>query len=67
VIEAALQQAKGRVAGPFGAAEKLGMPASTLESKIKALQIDKSRFKPIFLIQHSANREARPRDLGEGS
>jgi PAS domain S-box-containing protein len=46
VIEAALQQAKGRVAGPFGAAEKLGMPASTLESKIKALNIDKRRFKP---------------------
>src|SRR5262249_25237546 len=36
VIEAALERAKGRVAGPFGAAEKLGMPASTLESKIKA-------------------------------
>jgi PAS domain S-box-containing protein len=45
-IEAALAAAKGRVAGPFGAAGKLGMPASTLESKIKALSIDKRRFKP---------------------
>jgi hypothetical protein len=36
----------GRVAGPFGAAGRLGVPASTLESKIKALHIDKRRFKP---------------------
>ena len=45
VIEAALTQSQGRVAGPFGAAGRLGVPASTLESKIKALQIDKRRFK----------------------
>jgi DNA-binding NtrC family response regulator len=44
-IEAALAETKGRVAGPFGAASKLGMPASTLESKIRALSIDKRRFK----------------------
>jgi transcriptional regulator with GAF, ATPase, and Fis domain len=44
-IEAALTQSKGRVAGPFGAAGRLGVPASTLESKIKALNIDKRRFK----------------------
>jgi len=44
-IEAALTESKGRVAGPFGAAGRLGVPASTLESKIKALQIDKRRFK----------------------
>jgi transcriptional regulator with GAF, ATPase, and Fis domain len=44
-IEAALTQSHGRVAGPFGAAGRLGVPASTLESKIKALQIDKRRFK----------------------
>jgi len=44
-IEAALTQSKGRVAGPFGAAGRLGVPASTLESKIKALQIDKRPFK----------------------
>jgi formate hydrogenlyase transcriptional activator len=37
----------GRVSGPFGAATKLGMPPSTLESKIKVLKIDKSRFKRV--------------------
>jgi formate hydrogenlyase transcriptional activator len=44
-IEVALTDSKGRVAGPFGAAARLDVPASTLESKIKALQIDKRRFK----------------------
>src|SRR6185369_4395905 len=34
VIEATLKECKGRVAGPFGAAARLGVPASTLESKI---------------------------------
>jgi transcriptional regulator with GAF, ATPase, and Fis domain len=50
-IEAALKDSKGRVAGPFGAAGRLGVPASTLESKIKALKIDKQRFKS-FLSAH---------------
>jgi formate hydrogenlyase transcriptional activator len=45
-IEAALAESKGRVSGPFGAAARLGVPSSTLESKIKALKIDKRRFKP---------------------
>jgi PAS domain S-box-containing protein len=44
-IEAALQESKGRVAGPFGAAARLGLPSTTLESRIKALKIDKRRFK----------------------
>jgi formate hydrogenlyase transcriptional activator len=44
-IEAALKDSRGRVAGPFGAAGRLGVPASTLESKIKALKLDKRRFK----------------------
>jgi len=44
-IEAALAESKGRVSGPFGAAARLGVPSSTLESKIKALKIDKRRFK----------------------
>jgi steroid delta-isomerase-like uncharacterized protein len=60
VIEAALEQAKGRVAGPFGAAEKLGMPPSTLESKIKALQIDKNRFKPVPPTRNSREVSAKP-------
>jgi formate hydrogenlyase transcriptional activator len=44
-IEAALAQCRGRVAGATGAAAKLGVPASTLDSKIKRLGIDKYRFK----------------------
>jgi regulatory Fis family protein len=44
MIEAALAESKGRVAGPRGAAAKLGIPPSTLESKIKQLKIEKSRF-----------------------
>jgi len=44
-IETALMECKGRVSGPFGAASQLGLPSSTLESKIKALKIDKGRFR----------------------
>jgi transcriptional regulator with GAF, ATPase, and Fis domain len=46
-IEAALKDCKGRVAGSFGAATRLGVPASTLESKIRALKIDKQHFKSV--------------------
>jgi formate hydrogenlyase transcriptional activator len=45
MIEAALRETKGRVFGPSGAAAKLGMPGTTLDSKIKALKISKNRFK----------------------
>ena len=45
-IEAALRECGGRVYGPTGAAAKLGIPRTTLESKIRALKINKSRFKP---------------------
>jgi PAS domain S-box-containing protein len=45
IIEAALQDCGGRVFGPFGAAAKLSMPRSTLESKIRSLKINKNRFK----------------------
>ncbi|MBV9216163.1 MAG: sigma-54-dependent Fis family transcriptional regulator [Acidobacteria bacterium] len=45
LIESALSDCRGRVAGPLGAAAKLGMPVSTLESKIKSLKIDKFRFR----------------------
>ncbi|TLY26565.1 MAG: PAS domain S-box protein [Nitrospirae bacterium] len=47
MIEAALAEARGRVSGPSGAAAKLGLPPSTLESKIRSLKISKHRFKPI--------------------
>jgi transcriptional regulator with PAS, ATPase and Fis domain len=45
MIEAALKNTYGRVSGPTGAAVKLGIPRSTLESKIRSLKIDKNRFK----------------------
>ena len=44
IIEAALVKSRGKVAGPRGAAATLGIPASTLESKIKHLGIEKRRF-----------------------
>jgi formate hydrogenlyase transcriptional activator len=44
-IEAALAQAKGKVSGRQGAAALLGMPASTLESRIRSLGINKFQFK----------------------
>ena len=37
MIEAALEECRGRISGPSGAAVKLGMPRTTLESKIKSL------------------------------
>jgi PAS domain S-box-containing protein len=45
MIEAALRESGGRVSGPSGAAAKLGIPGSTLETKIRSLKIDKNRFK----------------------
>jgi DNA-binding NtrC family response regulator len=47
LIEAALAETRGRVSGPAGAAAKLGIPSTTLESKIKSLKINKHQFKVI--------------------
>jgi PAS domain S-box-containing protein len=47
MIEAALRESQGRVFGSSGAAVKLGIPRSTLESKIRSLKIDKNRFRAI--------------------
>jgi PAS domain S-box-containing protein len=44
IIEAALAESRGKVAGPEGAAAKLGIPRSTLDSKIKQLNISKQKF-----------------------
>ncbi|MGA8309916.1 MAG: hypothetical protein WB755_07795 [Terriglobales bacterium] len=43
-MESALAECKGRVSGPSGAAARLGMPPSTLDSKIRALKIDKRQY-----------------------
>ena len=45
LIEAALAESKGKVAGADGAAAKLGIPRSTLELKIKQLNINKHAFR----------------------
>src|SRR5216683_4830559 len=45
IVDAALAESRGRVFGPSGAAVKLAMPPSTLEDRIKALKLDKRRFK----------------------
>jgi formate hydrogenlyase transcriptional activator len=45
MIGAALAETRGRVSGPSGAAAKLGIPPSTLESKIRAMSINKYSFK----------------------
>ena len=47
LIEAALAETRGRVSGPAGAAAKLGMRSSTLESRIRSLGIDKRRFRTL--------------------
>jgi formate hydrogenlyase transcriptional activator len=45
IIECALRECQGRVSGPLGAAAKLGIPRSTLESRIRILRINKHHFK----------------------
>jgi PAS domain S-box-containing protein len=52
-IEAALRECGGRVYGPSGAAAKLSIPRSTLETKIRALKINKHRFKGTDLATES--------------
>jgi transcriptional regulator with GAF, ATPase, and Fis domain len=45
MIESALSETGGRVSGRSGAASRLGLPASTLESKIRRYNIDKHRYR----------------------
>jgi PAS domain S-box-containing protein len=45
IIEAALAETRGRVSGPCGAAARLRIPPSTLETRIRALRINKLQFK----------------------
>jgi formate hydrogenlyase transcriptional activator len=48
IVEEALRASGGRVFGPFGAAARLGIPRTTLESKIRTLRIDKRRFRGLM-------------------
>ena len=45
LIEQALEESNGRVFGPTGAATRLGIPSSTLESKIKRHRINKHQYR----------------------
>jgi len=46
-IEAVLRETRGRISGLDGAAARLGVPASTLESRIRALKINKHQFRSV--------------------
>jgi len=46
-IESVLRSTRGRISGPDGAAARLGVPASTLESRIRALKINKHQFRGV--------------------
>ena len=48
LIEQALEESNGRVFGPTGAATRLGIPSSTLESKIKRLRINKHQYRSSY-------------------
>jgi DNA-binding NtrC family response regulator len=54
IIEATLEETGGRISGPSGAAVKLGIPRTTLESKIKSLRINKHEFKCAQLSRAAA-------------
>jgi formate hydrogenlyase transcriptional activator len=45
IVEEALRASGGRVFGPSGAAARLGIPRSTLNFRIRVLNINKSRFR----------------------
>jgi transcriptional regulator with GAF, ATPase, and Fis domain len=53
MIEAALRESGGRVSGASGAAARLGIHRSTLESKITSLRINKYRFKTASASKNS--------------
>ena len=44
-IEAVLRETRGKVYGPCGAAARLGLPATTLDSQIRSLSINKHQFR----------------------
>ena len=63
MIDSALAEAGGRVSGPSGAAAMLGIPASTLESKIRAMNINKYSFKTSSQISSRTSRICEPIEL----
>jgi formate hydrogenlyase transcriptional activator len=60
IIEAALEESRGRVSGPSGAAKKLGIPRSTLESRIQSLRINKYSYKVAARASGDADSSRKP-------
>ncbi len=56
MIEAALRETKGRVFGPSGAAAKLGMPGTTLDSKIKSLKIKQESLQDCIAVTNPTHK-----------
>jgi DNA-binding NtrC family response regulator len=67
MIASALAEAGGRVSGPSGAAALLGLPASTLESKIRSMNINKYSFKTSVRTPSRTDVEYRERFPGPHS
>ena len=63
MIDSALTEAGGRVSGPSGAAAILGIPPSTLESKIRSMNIDKYSFKTSARAPSRTSRICEPIEL----
>jgi transcriptional regulator with GAF, ATPase, and Fis domain len=59
LIETALAETKGQVSGPTGAAAKLRMRPSTLESRIRTLKINKHRFKATSEVPSESSQSTR--------
>ncbi len=59
LIETALAETRGQVSGPTGAAAKLSMRPSTLESKIRTLKINKHRFKAPSEVPSESSQSTR--------
>jgi len=57
LIESVLAESGGLVSGPRGAAARLGIPATTLESKIKRFAIDKYRFRSRSIVNSRLNHD----------
>jgi formate hydrogenlyase transcriptional activator len=63
MIDSALAEAGGRVSGPSGAAALLGIPSSTLESKIRSMKINKYSFKTSARTPSRTSRICEPIEL----
>lgn len=65
MIEAALAESRGRIAGPSGAAARLGIPRQTLDGKIQSLRIDKYKFRNAALGNHGGSGGGSPQEPAE--